>query len=132
MKLGGEFDAVAACVRTSALFRAADSIATACLIAADRSAVAARVRDARARFASLPGDGRLRAVAICVATAAAGHLLLLLLVPARIAPGTPKALWLLVAAAALFVAVCARGLAASWETSAVCRLFTGRPRRNRM
>ena len=78
MRLGGEFDAVAACVRTSALFRAADSIATACLTAADRSAVAARVRDARARFASLPGDGRLRAVAICVATAAAGHLMLLL------------------------------------------------------
>jgi hypothetical protein len=123
MTLGGEFDAVAACVRTSALFRAADSIATACLTAADRSAVAARVRDARARFASLPGDGRLRADAICVAMAAAGHLLLLLLVPARIAPGTPKMLWMVVAATATIVALCAQALAASWETSVLRSVF---------
>jgi hypothetical protein len=128
MRPGGEFDAVAACVRTSALFRAADSIATACLTAADRSAVAARVRDARARFASLPNGGRLRAVAICVTTAAVGHLLLLLLVPARIAPGTPKALWMLVAAAGAIVAVFARPLATSWDTS-LFRKLTFRDRR---
>ena len=125
---GRAFDGVAACVRTSVLFRAADAIASAVHTSANRSACAARVRDARARFAALTSAGRLQTVAIVAATGAVGHLLLLLLVPAQIAPATPKALWMLVAAAALVVALCARRLAASWATSVVCRLFAPRSR----
>jgi hypothetical protein len=116
-----DFDRVAACVRASALFRAAEAIATACERAADASAVAARVRRARGRFAALPGAERVRTIAMFTGTAAVGHLALLTIVAAHIAPATPKALWIGVAVASAIAALFARPLAASWETSAVRR-----------
>lgn len=116
-----DFDRVSACVRASALFRAVEAIATACERAADASAVAARVRRARARFAALSGAERVRTIAMFMGTAAAGHLVLLTTVPAHIAPATPKGLWIGVAVASAIAALFARPLAASWETSAVRR-----------
>ena len=120
-----EFDAVAASVRRSVMFRAADAIAAAFLSAADRSGVALRIRNAWAQCASLTSDARLQAVAIFVAAAAAGHWLLLFLIPAQVAPATPKALWLIIAGTASIVALCARPLAADWETSILRKVTLG-------
>ena len=116
-----DFDRVSACVRASALFRAAEAIASACERAADGSAVAARVRRARGRFAALPGAERVRTIAIFLGTAAVGHLALLTAVRAHITPATPKGLWIGVAVASAFAALFARPLAASWETSTLRR-----------
>jgi hypothetical protein len=117
-----EFDAVAATVRASVLFRAASAVATACLTAADQSAVARQARDARVHFESRPCEERVRATAILVATATAGHLLLLFFVPAQIAPATPKVFWVVVAATASIAALVARPIAAGWRTSGLCRI----------
>ena len=71
----------------------------------------------RDRFAALPAAERLRGVAALVATATIGHLVLLRIVPAHIAPALPKAFWLLIASAAIIVAVFADRFAARWPSS---------------
>jgi len=60
---------------------------------------------------------------VFVATAAAGHLILLRFVPPHIAPALPKATWMLVAVVALVVAVVPERVIAGWESSFVSRVW---------
>jgi len=75
----------------------------------------------RERFDSLDPARRVRAAAIVVSVASAGHLVLLRIVPSQLAPALPKALWLLVAATAAVAAVWPHSVIAAWQTSALRR-----------
>ncbi len=118
-----EFGELETHVRASALYRVIEGMETACLGATTRSSIAARVREARDHFASLADAGRVRFIAIVLAAAAGGHFALLRWVPAQVAPAAPRGVWLLFAASATFVALCADRLRVSWKSSAVRRLW---------
>ena len=123
MTNGPEFERLESHLRGSWLARTIDVSATAWRVAATRSAFVCALRSAIARFSSLAPADRLRAAAVFVATATVGHLILLRLVPSYIAPALPKAMWMLVAAAAFVVAVVPERLIAGWESSFVCRIW---------
>ena len=118
-----EFDRLDSHLRSSWLVRAPEALARAWSHAANRSATARSLRIIQQRFLSLPGQGRVRAIATVVAAAALGHLLLLPFVPAHIAPALPKTFWVLVAATALGAAFDADRLSRAWQSSRVCRLL---------
>jgi hypothetical protein len=123
MTNGPEFERLESHLRGSWLVRTIDASATAWRVAATRSAIVRDLRSAITRFGSLTQAERLRAVAVFVATAAVGHLILLRFVPPHIVPALPKALWMLVAAAALLVALVPERLIAAWESSFVSRIW---------
>jgi len=123
MTNGPEFERLESHPHGSWLVRAIDASATAWRVAATRSATVRALDSAMARFSSLTQAERLRAVAVFVATAAVGHLILLRFVPPHIAPALPKAMWMLVAAAALVVALVPERLIAGWESSLVSRIW---------
>jgi hypothetical protein len=118
-----DFVRLEAQLQESWLIRGADRIADACVHAGDRSRSARLIRGVRERFLALPVDQRVRAAAAFVAAAATGHLLILRLVPAHVAPALPRLLWVLVAATALIVAVLADRLTEAWNSSLVCRVW---------
>src|SRR5206468_69323 len=99
-----EFDDVEALVRASRLFRASETLTTAIVRAIDRSAAASGYRAVAQRVATRTRADRIRACAIAIAVAASGHVALLIAVPPVVAPALPKALWILVAAAAAVAA----------------------------
>jgi len=104
-------------LRGSVLFRVLDALGTRAIAAAASASTTHRLRMACDRFARLPPVDRLRAAACFGAIASVAHLALLRLVPAHIAPTVPKPLWVLVAATAVFAAVFAERLVASWPSS---------------
>lgn len=130
MTNGPEFERLESHLRGSWLVRIVDASATAWRLAATRSAIVGSLRSASARFSSLAPADRLRAVAVFVATATVGHLMLLRFVPPHIAPALPKAFWMLVAAATLIVAIASERVIAGWESSFVSRIYRG-PRSRR-
>ena len=109
-------------LQSSWMIRAVDAIARAWQTAAKRSAIAQRIRSGRDRFRSVAVEGRVRAVAVWVATAASAHLLLLRFIPAHIAPALPNAFWILVVFTALVVALAAKPVAYAWKSSLGARL----------
>lgn len=113
------FAAVGSALQASALVRLADRIASAVEDAWARSISVRAMRNARARFDTLGPSSRIRAVAVLVSTAAAGHLFLLLFVGPQVAPATPRILWVTVAAASAVVAMFAPAIAASWQASTI-------------
>jgi hypothetical protein len=123
MTNGPEFERLESHLRGSWLVRIIDASATVWRVAATRSAVVRALRSAIARFSSVAPAARLRAVAVFVATAAVGHLILLRFVPPHIAPALPKPMWMLVAAAAVVVALVPERLIAGWESSFVSRIW---------
>jgi hypothetical protein len=123
MTTGPEFERLESHLHGSRLVRTIEASAIAWRVAATRSTTGRARRTAIAWFSSLPPAERLRAVAVFVATAAVGHLILLRFVPPHIAPALPKATWMLVAAAALVVAVVPEHAIAGWESSFVCRVW---------
>jgi len=125
MTNGPAFERLESHLRGSWLVRGIDASATAWRVAATRSAIVGSLRNVIARFSSLAAADRLRAVAVFVATATVGHLMLLRFVPPHIAPALPKAFWMLVASAALVVAVFPERLIAGWESSFVSRIYRG-------
>jgi hypothetical protein len=120
---GPEFERLESHLRGSWLVRSVDAAATAWRVAAPRSALVRPVRRAAAQFRSLSPADRLQAVAVFVAGATAGHLMLLRFVPPHIAPALPKVMWMLVAAAALVVALVPERMIAGWESSFVARIW---------
>src|SRR4030095_15852440 len=102
MTNGPEFERLESHLRGSWLVRTIDASATAWRVAAKRSAIVRDLRSAIPRFGSLTQAERLRAVAVFVATAAVGHLILLRFVPPHLVPALPRALWVLVGGAAVF------------------------------
>jgi hypothetical protein len=120
---GPDFERLESHLHGSRLVRTIEASANAWRVAATRSTSARARRTAIAWFSSRPPAERLRAVAVFVATAAAGHLILLRFVPPHIAPALPKATWMLVAAAALVVAVVPERVIAGWECSFVSRVW---------
>jgi hypothetical protein len=125
MTNGSAFERLESHLRASWLVRGVDASATAWRVAATGSAIAGSLRSVIARFSSLAAADRIRAVAVFVATATVGHLLLLRFVPPHIAPALPKAFWMLVAAAALLVTIFPERLCAGWESSFVSRIYRG-------
>jgi len=123
MTNGPEFERLESHLRGSWLVRTIDASAIAWRVAATRSTSARARRTAIAWFSSLTPAERLRAVAVFVATAAVGHLILLRFVPPHIAPALPKPTWMLVAAAALLVALVPEPLIAAWESSFVSKMW---------
>jgi hypothetical protein len=123
MTNGPEFERLESHLRGSWLVRTIDASATAWRVAATRSAIVRALRSAITHFNSLAPAKRLRAVAVFVATAAVGYLILLRFVPLDIAPALPKAMWVLVAAAALVIALVPERLIAGWESSFVSRIW---------
>ena len=117
-----EFERLEQHLRGSWLIQISGTIASAVFASADRSSTASRLRRMRAAWTVIPGGQRVRAVAAFVATAAAGHLLLLRFVPAHIAPALPQALWILVALTALVVAIAATPVTQAWKSSSLARL----------
>jgi len=110
-------------VRSSLLFRASELVANRFAAAAKNSATASILRATRARFDTLEPHDRIRTIAIAVAVGAAGHLLLLRLVPWQLAPALPISFWLLIVATAIVAVVFARQLAAAWQTSVIRRVI---------
>jgi hypothetical protein len=123
MTNGPEFERLESHLRGSWLVRTIDVSAAAWRVAATRSAIVRALRRAITQFSSLTPAKRLRAVAVFVATAAVGDLILLRLVPLDIAPTLPKAMCVLVAAAALVIAFVPGRLIAGWESSFVSRIW---------
>jgi hypothetical protein len=123
MTNGPEFERLESHLRGSWLVRTIDVSAAAWRVAATRSAIVRALSRAITQFSSLTPAKRLRAVAVFVATAAVGDLILLRLVPLDIAPTLPKAMWVLVAAAALVIAFVPGRLIAGWESSFVSRIW---------
>ena len=66
-------------------------------------------------FLALTLAERIRWVAVTLAVAASGHLLLLALVPTRLRPAVPRLLWIVVAGASTAVALTAPALAVAWR-----------------
>lgn len=120
-----DFEAVAAAVQASAMFRAADRISSAALTVWDRSRIARSIRGASVQFERLGHAERVRAIAIIAVTASVGHLVLLSVVPPQVAPAAPRLLWIAAAVAVAVVAMFPRATVVSWRTSIVRRLVTG-------
>jgi hypothetical protein len=118
-----EFPAVESMLRASAIVRALDTVARWWTAAGANSAVASRALMAAAQIRRAAPADRVRAFALAIGIASAGHLILLQVVPAQVAPTIPRALWLSVAAAALLAAQCAAAVAGSWNSSVVRRLL---------
>ena len=85
---------------------------------------AASMQDARAmegwrtlgpEFLALTLAEQIRWVAVTLAVAASGHLLLLALVPTRLRPAVPTTLWMIVAGASTALALTAPALAVAWR-----------------
>jgi hypothetical protein len=112
-----DFETAAAALQASLIFRAADRISFAAAAAWDRSSTAQTVRGARGQFERLGYAGRVRAIAVTLATASVGHRLLLFVVPPQVAPATPRLLWSAAAVAATVVAIVPRPFVASWRNS---------------
>jgi len=110
-------------LQESVLVRGVDAIATASLHAVNRSTTVDWMRKAWARVVSVPVESQVRAASVFAATAAVGHLLLLGLVPAHIAPALPRALWVTTAASALIVAAASAQATTAWTSSAVRGLW---------
>ena len=125
MSHGPEFERLESHLRGSWLVRSVDAAATAWRVAAPRSALVRPVRRAAAQFRSLSPADRLQAVAVFVAGATAGHLMLLRFVPPHIAPALPKSFWMLVLAAALVAAFVPQRVIAGLESSFVSRIYRG-------
>ena len=125
MMNGPEFERLESHLRGSWLGRGVDASATAWRVAVTRSAFVGSLRRVIARFSSQAPADRLRAVAVSVATATVGHLMLLRFVPPHIAPALPKSFWMLVLAAALVAALVPRRVIAGWESSFVSRIYRG-------
>jgi hypothetical protein len=128
MRSVDEFRRLETHIHGSVLFRRFDDLAAAAVAAAAYARVTRRLREVRERFAARSATERVRAVAVFVATAAFGHLLLLAVVPAHIAPATPKTLWIVLGAAAMFTAVCADRFVAAWPSSRVRAWWCGASR----
>ena len=73
------------------------------------------VRTLEREFLALALAERIRCIAVALAVAASGHLLLLAFVPARLRPAMPRILWIVVAGASTAVAVTAPALAVAWR-----------------
>jgi hypothetical protein len=109
-------------LQSSVLIRAVDAIAGVWQTAANRSAAAQWIQNGRDRFRSVAVEDRVRAVAVCMATATIGHLLLLRFLPAHIAPALPMDFWILIALTALVVAIAAKPVAHASRSSRAARL----------
>jgi len=118
-----DFTRLESLLQESRLVRGVDAFATASLHAVNRSTTVEWVRRTWARVVSVPVESQVRAGSVFVATAAIGHLLLLRLVPAHIAPAFPRALWVTMAANALIVAAASAAVTAAWRSSAVRGLW---------
>jgi len=123
-----DFPAVRSMLLSSAMIRALDLATRRWALARAHSSAGSRVADARERLRRASPADRVRAAALAAGTAAAGHLILLQLVPAQVAPQMPRGLWLFVAAAALVAAVSANAVVSGWNSSLLRRL-TRRARR---
>ena len=73
------------------------------------------VRTLEREFLALTLAERLRCIAVALAVAASGHLLLLALVPTRLRPAVPTTLWVVVAGASAAVTFTAPALAVAWR-----------------
>lgn len=116
-----DFPAAEAAIRGSIIAGSIDAAARYWLAAFSESVVHRRAADLRGRYREASRAGRLRGGAVVVAAGAIGHLALVRLVPAQVAPATPPGVWMLVGAAGVFVALCAKRLAISWESSRLRR-----------
>jgi len=123
-----DFPAVRSMLRSSAIIRALDMATRWWALARAHSSAGLRMDDARARLRRASPADRVSAAALAAGTAAAGHLILIQLVPAQVAPQIPRGLWLFVAAAALVAAVSANAVVSGWHSSLLRRL-TRRARR---
>lgn len=91
--------------------------------ARESSAVGAAIGSAAGAFAATAPAARVRWFGTAIAVAAAGHLLLRLMLPATIAPALPG---LFIAGVATFAALAAwqaAAVAAAWEQSRLGRFF---------
>src|SRR5262245_43840633 len=118
-----DFARLQSLLQESRLIRGVDTIATASLHAVNRSTSAEWMRRTWARVVSGPVESQVRATSVFVATATIGHVLLLRLVPAHIAPALPRALWVTIAASALIVAAASAPVTTAWASSAVRGLW---------
>ena len=123
-----EFPAVRSMLRSSAIIRACEMAMRWWALGRAHSSAGSRVAAARERVRRASPADRVRAAALAAGTAAAGHLILLRLVPAQVAPQIPRGLWLFVAAAALVAAFSANAVVGGWNSSLLRRL-TRRARR---
>ncbi len=114
--------------RRSLMYRAAEGARLAIHAAIHDSAALAAARTTWERHAAWPATARLRAAGVVATIAAGGHLALLRFVPPQIAPGIPKAWWVLVAALGGGVALGARPLAGGWDESILGRAVRWRPK----
>ena len=73
------------------------------------------VRALEQEFRALTLAERIRCVAVALAVAASGHLLLLGFVPTRLRPAVPTTLWIVVVGASAAVAVTAPAFAVAWR-----------------
>jgi hypothetical protein len=119
-----DFAGIEAHVRRSVIVKTIEATGRAWRMAREHSATAARLEHMCARFRSLPSPSRVRVVAVGVASAAGGYLLLLNFVPAQVAPELPRGAWLLVFAWAVLIAVGSERFTASWRSSSLRRLWS--------
>ena len=117
-----KFERLDAHLRESGLVRGADASARGWHAAAEQSAAVQSIRRARERFLFARFEDRVRTVAVFVATATIGHLFLLRLLPAHIAPALPQLFWIVTATAASVIALTANRVPEAWLTSVTGRL----------
>jgi hypothetical protein len=123
MTPGLGFDRLERHLHDSWLIRTAGARAEAAAAAVERSATADRLHRFVTTWSVMSAAEKVRAVAVLLAAAASGHLLLLRFVPAHLAPRIPQSFWVLVAAMAVLVASQADRLPAEWEASTVRRVW---------
>lgn len=74
-------------------------------VSADQSRLVAAAKRMRRAFDALPRSEQVRAIAITAAVAAAGHALLVGLMPLALRPAMPRVFWLIVSIVAAGVAI---------------------------
>lgn len=121
-----DFEALRLVAAESSLWRVAAGIARTGLVAWDESRTAGAVRYVAFRFEVLPSEARVRVGALVAAWLGLGHLALVWMMPAYVAPALPRSWFIGFVLSAFATAAAARPLALAWAGSAFASLVRTR------